>query len=572
MLKNILYILPLLIALPTGADFLKDTGSSALSKAVDVAESAKNAARDAAKAAQEAIKASELAEQLAVKAEDAAYEAYLAHMSRWRQERVNTLNEPKIPEAKSDEITNPIDRFVMEKWNDDSVPTLCNDSTFIRRVFLDVTGMIPSATEVKTFLHNESENKRIELIDQLLARNEDYAAHWVQFWEDALCSNGKHQGGVGTRANFRDYIYESFKENKPYDVFTAQLIDPSSVRYRGGYVRADNHQDSLLTAGNIGQVFLGTRMKCATCHDDFLNYEWTQKRFYQFAAFFAPEDLEVIRCEEPQGKYVHPDAIFDTIKLNENNLSDLDGRLNEVTRFLVDPANPRFAAAFTNRLWKRYIGLGLVEPVDDFREDTDPSHPELLKWMAYEFAANGYDIKHMVRLILNSNTYQAEYNEELADRFEEGANFPRYYRSPSLRKLTCEQYLDSVSLALGELKERISFDETTTALTLALGRPTTRNEVQTLRSDDVAVLQALEFINGPDLHALVYNSEFQEQLAEIEDAEEAIEHAFLSLYSRPPKENELKFTMEFFGPKIDEDEWSDILWSLTVSPEFQYIR
>lgn len=571
----LLQFICLIILMPSFSDTVQDLSQQeedAVSKAVHAADAAKQAARDAAKAAQEAINASELAEQLAGKAEESAYDAYLAQMARWRMERVNTLTEPEIPTARSDEFTNPIDRFIMAKWKNDFQSQRCSDPTFIRRVFLDITGMIPSATDVQAFLEDESENKRAEWINKLLDRNEDYAAHWVQFWEDALCSNGKHQGGVGTRGNFRDYIYESFKENKPYDVFTAQLIDPSSVRYRGGYVRSETQQDSLLTAGNIGQVFLGTRMKCATCHDDFLNFEWTQQRFFQFASFFSPENLEIIRCEEPQDEFVEPTAIFDNLKLNNNNMSDLDGRLSEVTRSLVDPANPRFAAAFVNRLWKRYIGLGLVEPVDSFRLDTEPSHPELLQWMAYEFAANGYDIKHMVRLILNSNTYQAQYEETLADRFEEGAGFPRFYRSPSLRKMTCEQYLDSVSLALGELEERISFDETTTALTLALGRPSTRNEVQTLRSDDVAVLQALEFINGPDLYELVYESGMEETLASMDDTEEAIEHVFLSMYSRPPNEDERNFTLDFFGPEIDNEEWADILWSLTVSPEFHYIR
>lgn len=564
-----------LLLSPVYSETLKEISEkedAAVSKAIDAATAAKKAARDAAEAAQQAIKASEQAGLLANKAEDAAYQAYLAQMARWRMERVMTLEEPAIPAAKSEDITNPIDRFVMAKWDDGTNPPLCNDTTFIRRIFLDITGMIPSATDVQEFMADESANKRAEWIDKVLAKSEDYAAHWVQFWEDALCSNGKHQGGVGTRGNFRDYVYESFKENKPYDVFTAQLIDPSAVKYNGGYVRSGNQEDSLLTAANIGQVFLGTKMKCATCHDDFLNYEWTQKRFYQFAAFFAPSDLEVIRCEEPQGVHVKPEAIFENGKVEESNLSDLDGRLGEVTRFIVDPANPRYAAAFVNRLWKRYNGLGIVEPVDAFREDTPPSHPEMLQWLAYHFAANGYDIKHIVRLILNSRAYQTEYNEQIADRYEEGANYARLFRSPALRKLTCEQYLDSVSLALGKLKNRISFDETTTALTLALGRPTTRNEVQTLRSDDVAVLQVLEFINGPDLHQLVYESGMREQLASVEDTEKAITQVFMSLYSRPPSESEMKFTMEFFGPDIDEDEWADILWSLTVSPEFQYIR
>ncbi len=569
LLLSVLFLSP---AYSETLDELKKKENTAVEKSAAAAEAAKKAARDAAKAAQQAIEASKQAEQFAGKAEEASYQAYLAQMARWRMERMQTLEKPSIPDAPSEEISNPIDRFVMAKWDEEDAPEVCSDYTFIRRVYLDITGIIPAATEVEAFIEDDSKTKRAKLIDTVLAQDEDYAAHWVQFWEDALASNGKHQGGVGTRANFRKYIYESFKENKPYDVFTAQLIDPTAVKYRGGFVKSETHQDSLLTAANIGQVFLGTKMKCASCHDDFLNFNWTQKRFFQFASFFSEENLEIIRCEEPQGVYVKPAYIFNSGEANPDNLDSLKGRLSEVTRFLVDPANPRFARAFVNRLWKRYIGLGLVEPVDNFRQDIPPSHPELLDWMAYEFAANGYDIKHMIRLIMNSNTYQLQYDEELADRYEDGSDYPRAFRSPQLRKLTAEQYLDSLNLALGELDKRISFDETTTALTLALGRPATRNEIQTLRSDDVAVLQALELINGPDLYEMVYEADIQEHLAGIEDAEKAVETVFMSMYSRPPSEDELKFTLKFFGPDIDEKEWSDILWSLAVSPEFQYIR
>lgn len=541
-------------------------------RAVQAAIEAGEAAERAREAVKEAQAAAGEAGEFAKQAKEASYQAYLASMALRRALRVESLPAPPEPPETAFETNNPIDRFVMARWPEGTEPELCSDTAFLRRVFLDVTGMIPSATEVAAFLEDERPDKRARWIDELLERDRAYATHWVQWWEDALCSNGKHQGGVGTRGNFRDFILESFMENKPYDVFTAQLIDPGAVNYHGGFVRSQTHQDSLLTAANAGQVFLGTKMKCASCHDDFLNFEWTQKRFFGFASFFSENDLEIIRCEEKQGEYAEAAFVFDNQTADPDQLDTLEERLGQVTDFLVDPANPRYAASFVNRLWKRYTGVGIVEPVDDFRIDVPPSHPELLQWMSHEFAANGYDIKHMVRLILNSRVYQQKFDQELVDEVAEGRNAERYFRSPAMRRLTCEQFLDSAALALGELKTRVSFDETTTALTLALGRPATRNEVRTLRPEDVATIQALEFINGPDLHNLIKNSSLPERLETMAPAEEAVDYVYRALYSRPPSADELEFTLEFFGPEIVEEEWADIVWALVVSPEFQYIH
>ena len=183
-------------------------------------------------------------------------------------------------------IHNPIDQFIAVKWSAEDQPEVCDDAIFLRRIYLDIVGYVPPADEVEKFLKDKDPEKRSKKIDALLAMHEDYAIHWTQFWEDALCSNGRTPGRSGTRSDFQEYIIESFKQNKPYDVFVYQLLDPQSIGYRGGYVRSQTHLDSVQTAANVGQVFLGTRMKCASCHDHFLNFEWTQKRFMGFASSF----------------------------------------------------------------------------------------------------------------------------------------------------------------------------------------------------------------------------------------------------------------------------------------------
>ena len=504
---------------------------------------------------------------------DATYRTFADALAQRRAERVGTLAPVLVPSPSRHSIYNPIDLFVTSMWPVGSDPLLCDDYAFIRRVYLDLLGHVPTVEEVENFVFYEADNKRTLLIDALLARNDEYAEHWVQFWEDALCSNGRHQGGVGTRGNFREFIRESFLVNKPYDAFVAQLLDPGSAYHAAGFVKTALPQESLDTAAKVGQVFMGTAMKCATCHDDFLNSEWTQNRFYGFASYFSEDDLEIVRCEEKKGVFVQPAFLFENATPSDQpELSTLNDRLSAVAAAIIDPANPRFASTFVNRLWKRYMGLGLIEPVDETREDRPPSHPEMLQWLTHEFVSNSYDIKHVIRLILNSRTYQLKFDPRLADRYVQGEDRPRLFRSPSHRRLTCEQILDSISVALQTEQPRTYTQDTSTGLTSALGRPATRNEVSTQRPSDVAIIQALEFINGPALHEIVSQAPLVVELAESSDRGEAVESAFLGVLSRPAGEAEKELTLAYLGETPSSEEWTDVLWGLVVGPEFQYVR
>src|SRR6202012_398952 len=192
-------------------------------------------------------------------------------------------------------------------------PALCDDAAFLRRISLDLIGIIPTAEASRKFVADPAPDKRARAIDELLARNEDYAAHWTPFWEEALASSPT-VGGVATHGNYSDFIYNSFVENKPYDLMVAELLDPtlpghqksSTANANGkinviGFIRNDDHKDTIQTAANTAQVFLGTGMKCASCHSHFLNKEWPQKRFTAFAGLFGTNDLELIRCEKHSG-------------------------------------------------------------------------------------------------------------------------------------------------------------------------------------------------------------------------------------------------------------------------------
>ena len=493
-----------------------------------------------------------------------------------RRLRLALLPKPAEPPNVKSPVFNPIDQFIAAKWEQaglkeaNAPPALCSDAAFLRRAYLDVIGVIPTAAEARRFLEDASPDKRVRLVDELLARNEDYAAHWTPFWEDAIGSSIVGiTGGIGSRGNHRDWIFRSFVRNKPFDLMVAELIDPTLPGYRkpeigyangkrvvSAYIRNETHLETIQSAANVAQVFLGTGMKCASCHNHFLNKEWPQTRFLAFAGLFATNDLEVIRCEKRSGQFIAAKFPFDLPGVPEGAPQRFEERLHRAAQLLIDPTNPRFAKTIVNRLWKRYLGLGLFEPQDDFRPDQPPANPELLAWLADDFMRHGYDIKHSIRLILTSRTYQLRYDPALEDHFD--LNQPqqaRYYRSPSLRRLTAEELLDSVQVAVTQrldAQRRIYLDKASTALTRALGCPASRNEISTARPDDVAVVQALELLNGEEFYERVYAGWVMDQAENEKDLAKVIDRLYWVALSRQASVQEQELGSGFLNAALPE--------------------
>jgi hypothetical protein len=219
----------------------------------------------------------------------------------------------------------------------------------------------------------------------------------------------------------------------------------------------------------------------------------------------------------------------------------------------------------------------LFEPVDDYQPEHDASHSELLAWLARDFVAHGCDLKHTIRLILTSRTYQLPYEPRLADRYEAAdPTAPRYCRSPALRRLSAEQTIDSLRLAMtGQLQpaERAYLDARITALAAALGRPASRNEISTARSEEPAVVQALELLNGPEIQELIDASVLAATPAGKPDAKRLVDRVYRAMLSRPANAEEKRLGQALLSasPNVS-DGLKDICWALAVSPEFQYIK
>lgn len=474
----------------------------------------------------------------------------------------------------------PVDHLLRAGWRRAGLPeaadppAACDDAAFVRRAYLDVIGVIPTIEESTRFFGDARADRRDRLIDELLARDADYADHWTPFWEDALGSaNTELQGGVPTRGNYRTWINDAFRANKPFDVMVAELIDPSMPGHqdsvganangkvtRVGYVRNDTPVDTMQTAANAAQVFLGTSMKCASCHSHFENPEWPQQRFLAFAGMFGGRDLEVIRCEARTGEMVSAAFPFDIPGAPRDVPVDEAGRLRRVAQLLTDPLNPRFARSIVNRLWKRYLGLGFFEPADDFRMGRAASAEPLLDWLAADFVTHGYDLKRTIRLILTSRAYGARFDPGRADVFDvQRPGEPRHFRSPALRRLTAEQLIDSMRVAASQSLDpssRLFRDTSSTPLTRALGRPASRNEISTGRPDDVAVVQGLELLNGPEFHALASATRIRRDAAAGASLDVLVDRVYRAVLSRPATEGERRLAVEYLRSAMDRESLS----------------
>lgn len=491
-----------------------------------------------------------------------------------RQWRVTQLPPaPALPSV-SGPVFNGIDKFIVAKWQQGKLPeaqqapTVADDVAFLRRVYLDVVGVVPTVNEAREFLIDQRADKRQQLVSKLLAEDAGYAYHWTTFWEDLLASADTNiRGGILTRGNYRSWIQARLFANKPYDLMVAELMDASLPGYRKaveqrsfeetfevGYIRNDTPVVTMETAANVGQVFLGTNMKCASCHSHFENPEWPQTKFLAFASAFSRRDLELVRCEKRTGELVAPAFPFEVPGAPRQLPMEEKERLHRVAQLLTDPLNPRFAQAMVNRLWKRCFGLGLVEPVDEFRSDRQASHPELLEWLAQELIRSGYDTKHILRLILTSRTYQLAYDALLADKFDPvQPTAPRYFRSPQLRRMSAEQLLDSLSVVGAQQDlgaRRTLFRTTATTFTQAMGRPASRSEIITTRSEELAVLQFLEMLNGWEYQSFIYRAPVLDLLSGERDAGTAAEALYLAALNRMPSTAERQLAQQHLQPLL----------------------
>jgi hypothetical protein len=510
----------------------------------------------------------------------------------WRQhQRAELATLPKPPEPPSGDGL-PIDRFLAATWARQGLtpPPVVEDRVFARRVYLDVIGLLPTVEQLRRFEQDRRPDKRARLVDALLADKLGYAEHWMTFWNDLL-RNDEQTNIDGLRKPITPWLFASLRDNKPLDLFVAELLNPGKdgpdgylkgVNWRG---RVNASQTPPIQAAqNVSQVFLASSLKCASCHNSFIN-EWKLEQAYGLASFFAPQNLEMHRCDKATGKFVPARFLFAGLGEVPAD-ADLLTRHEAVARMVTRPKDPRFAKTMINRFWKRLLGRGLFEPVDNF--DDNPPESALLDWLAYDFMTHDYDAKHTLREILLSRVYQAPVAAPKSAKKKEAPVIV----GPVERRLTAEQYLDAIAQVTGSWPHTEVMNvavpnphvrawrcKKPDSLATALGRPN-REQVCTVRNDDSTVLQELELVNGTVLAGRLHEGAralLVSDLGREEDTHKAVQALYERALGRPPSDGEVALGKDVLGtpknkPEARQAAWEDFLWVLWLNPEFQFIR
>jgi hypothetical protein len=482
----------------------------------------------------------------------------------------------------------------------------CTDSEFLRRAYLDLLGILPTVAEAKSFIADTASDKRSKLIDRLLERPE-YADQWALKWSDLLRNEERTLDHKGVQ-NFHHWIRQSIAENKPLDQFVREILSARGSTYTDpatNYYRAI--RDSVSRGESTAQLFLGVQLKCAQCHNHPFD-RWTQDDYYGWADVFARVNYKVLEnrrtdtndSHEFVGEQIVYEASDGEVKDPRGDrtvrprllgadlpLSTDAGRLDPLAAWVTSPDNPYFARAQVNRIWFHLMGRGLVDPVDDFRPTNPPSHPELLDALAKDFVAHKYDVKYLLRLIMNSQTYamSGEPNETNAD---DEINYSHVLP----RRLTAEQLLDAEHEVIGVpaefagypkgmragqipgVRQNRSRDRRTSQADMFLvtfGKPARQLVCECERSSDTTLGQTFQLISGPEIAKLL--SDPANRLAALlkapESDEQAIEELYWAALTRPPTYEENKAMAEHLHSSKDRRKaLEDVAWALLNAKEF----
>lgn len=366
----------------------------------------------------------------------------------------------EMPALPSSQEGHPIDKIVDNYFGEQSISwkPVVSDRIFLRRVYLDLTGLLPSPDLVREFEQDTESNKRERMIDALLADHHAYTQHWLSFWNDLLRNDYSGTGYItGGRKSITEWLYSSLENNKAYDQMVRELLNPrpesegfiKGIRWRG--VVNSSQSTDMQAAQNVSQSLLGLNLKCASCHNSFVS-NLTLDQAYGFASIFADTVLEIHRCDKPTGRMAQTKFIYP--ELGEVNADSLKDRLEQLASVVVQPANGRLYRTIVNRFWDRLMGRGIVMPVDEM--DQAAWNQGLLDWLAADFIEHQYDLKHLLRRIMTSHAYQlpsVAYRSQLALAGEDYV-----FKGPVRRRMSAEQLADVLGQTIAPLYRSVAYD------------------------------------------------------------------------------------------------------------------
>jgi hypothetical protein len=464
---------------------------------------------------------------------------------------------------------------------------LCSDAVFVRRVYLDAIGTLPTAQEARAFLSDQDPARRSKLIDRLLQRDE-FADYWAMKWCDLLRVKSEFPINLWPNAvqSYHRWIRTSLKENLPYDRFAQAMLTASGSNFRVAQVnfyRAMQGNDPRTIATTVALTFMGTRTDT-----------WPAERLTGMAAFFSrlgfkstAEWKEQILFDDPAKSTAgaFPAAVFPDG--TPARLAPGQDPREAFANWLTAPENPWFARSIANRVWSWLLGRGIVQEPDDLRPDNPPSNPELLAFLGHELVAAHFDLKHLFRLILNSQAYQLSSIPQTRDPAGE-ANFASY----PLRRIEAEVLIDAIDQITGTTEKYTSpipepftfIPENQRSIALAdgsitssflelFGRPARDTGLESERNSRPSSAQSLHLLNSSHIQQKIAQSALLRSLRRFQGSPQAaITEIYVAILSRYPTAAELQTvgTYARTGTANPRETMVDLTWALINSDEFLY--
>ena len=466
---------------------------------------------------------------------------------------------------------------------------LCTDEEFIRRVYLDVIGILPTLEEVTAFAADQDPNKRDKAVDQLLDRPE-YSKFWALKWGDLLRLTSGQVTNEGVYKYYR-WVERSFRENKPYDQFATELLTATGSTFSNpaaNFYRTSKDMNDCVET--ISQVFLGARLQCAKCHNHPFE-RWTQDNYYGMAAFFNRVQRKNTKRANEMFIFVAQSGEVTQPRTQQQmkpwvpgqgdieNPNEFDRRL-DFAKWLTEPDNPFFAKIEVNRIWSQVFGRGIVEPADDFRDTNPPSNALLLDQLAQDFVDKGYDRKKILATILKSRTYQTSYQPN--DFNEDDTKYFSHYQP---RLLSAEQLLDAIchvtqvaesfgGLPAGTKATHLPAPDLVNNEFLKIfGQPERQTVCACERTNESNLSMAIQFFNGPLIYGKLKDesNSFRKSMTDGKSNTEIITLLYNLAVCRNPSDTELKASLEHIESKEDRVEaLEDICWAILNTNEFLF--
>ncbi|WP_419189721.1 DUF1549 and DUF1553 domain-containing protein [Stieleria marina] len=465
------------------------------------------------------------------------------------------------------------------------------DATFMRRVYTDIIGRLPTVAEAEAFLDSSLENKRELLVDQLLDRPE-YTDHWANHWADLLRPN-PYRVGIKAVLNYDAWIRKQFRDDVSYDEFARQIITARGSTWQNGpatLYRDRRTPDEVATM--ISQLFLGVRLECAKCHHHPFE-KYSQADFYSFAAFFGRVGRkgkglsppisggEEIVFTSTKGDVKHPvtgEVLPPRPLFGKADLDDHSDPREALADWMTSPENEFFAQVQVNRVWAQLMGRGLVDPVDDLRSTNPATNPELLDALAKHFQDSGYRQKELIKTITLSNVYSLSSTPDETNSGDR-LNYSRHYRG----RLRAEVLMDAIADITGSNKNLDAMPPGSRANQVwthridsvfldTFGRPNENQDPPCERLPDSSVTQTLHLMNSQELNDRIRKDGSRaDTLAKSKlTAEEVADELYLSIFSRWPNQREQDYAAKLIRLAGDERRSAieDLMWAMLNAPEF----